>query len=749
MATIGQALLLPEEGWRRYDNKHSLITYEGTWGSFTTGPELWFNGEAARTNSLDSKCKFTFYGSKLRVFGAMNASDCSTNIQILVDGTAYNYSAYSATTVKCALMFEKLNLDLGFHTVEVTNKVSGSYNYIDAIDIDTGGYLAPYIKYKLQEKTLLQDMNIGDIISCRYTAATSGKVGYFSEFGACEANFIDPQVSSATPDGKFYFVKVSDDKLIADRNVQHSITWSELNSSNIIDGDYFYKKYITFEKPNSYIWFDNALLKNNISSEITVNVSVHKKDWTTGVSTGYGERIFSSTQAGGFSLCYDAPKNTFTITMDINGYKYLSYKCDAYLSGNVDLCVTYAGGVISLYIDNILASTLDVSSTGVIGHGGSSWFCIGAEPGSGSGIEPGSYPSIINAKISKFCLFNKCMTPQEIPDIITGNEEGLIIGIDPNYSSSNFVKNLSSFGGYGTVVGCGFESDDKSVILTVPTGGVAYSEMGEEVFPVNSLSSDDGADYKLTASSCYSETTKAYKAFNKANASADSDCWHSLSESKPWLKVDFKDTPKVINGLMLTNRLWTYPQYPISCEILGSNDDISYTSLFTTSTPSGSATVSTYTFNNDNLYRYYKLMFTSGSSGYTAVGELVLYNKHNYNNIKVFSYTNQNQGGWPINNDWDKYIWKSNLDGKITPSDSEIWNYSKVGSICKERLISGVTEINGATTPIATSGTKVSLRGYVDSGIDDTSAKRMNYCCSATASTIRGFRPMLVLKEGV
>jgi hypothetical protein len=83
-------------------------------------------------------------------------------------------------------------------------------------------------------KTNISDMQIGDVIPCRYIAS-SGAVGTFSELGTCVATEI-PVASSATPDGLFYFTKVDKGLLIADRVVQHSISWDTLNAGGFIEG---------------------------------------------------------------------------------------------------------------------------------------------------------------------------------------------------------------------------------------------------------------------------------------------------------------------------------------------------------------------------------------------------------------------------------------------------------------------------------------------------------------------------------
>lgn len=88
------------------------------------------------------------------------------------------------------------------------------------------------------ERTKVEDMQIGDFIIANYTAA-SGAFGWVGGLGtASPSSWISAAASSATPNGSFYFVYVGDDylgrkKLVADRNVQQTITWSDLHGAGL------------------------------------------------------------------------------------------------------------------------------------------------------------------------------------------------------------------------------------------------------------------------------------------------------------------------------------------------------------------------------------------------------------------------------------------------------------------------------------------------------------------------------------
>lgn len=82
-------------------------------------------------------------------------------------------------------------------------------------------------------RSTLDEMKIGDRIPCAYTA-TANSVGYYSSLGSAKQDLI-PVTSSASPSGRFHFIHVGFNhlgrmKLVADRNIQHSISWDVLNS---------------------------------------------------------------------------------------------------------------------------------------------------------------------------------------------------------------------------------------------------------------------------------------------------------------------------------------------------------------------------------------------------------------------------------------------------------------------------------------------------------------------------------------
>lgn len=152
MATIGQQLLQPESGWKRYDDRNENINYVGSWvkGSYSStqyylGTDTYVDiGITSNKNS--HTISFNFTGSKIRIIGFKNTSgteSCFVNI----DGIEYNFSQNSSTLTQGCLNFELLNLTNKEHYVQIYSNNSNSSKYgmvFDAVDIDQNEELKQY-----------------------------------------------------------------------------------------------------------------------------------------------------------------------------------------------------------------------------------------------------------------------------------------------------------------------------------------------------------------------------------------------------------------------------------------------------------------------------------------------------------------------------------------------------------------------------------------------------------------------------
>lgn len=227
---IGQQLTAPEGGWKRYDDINPAFV--STWVTNTQTQA--YGGVRKHDNKTGSSLYFHFTGKKIRIINIIFAS-YSPDVHLEIDGVKYNFSEYHVTdTIHQALVFEKIDLENKRHTVRMYS-TDGKYVGLDAIDIDSTGRL-----FHPDEVTDPKDLAVGKRIRCNYKSATSGQVGTFSGLGQ-ETKDFTPPASSATPNGDFYYICVDKDhlgrwKLIADRNIQHSISWDTLNTAGIASG---------------------------------------------------------------------------------------------------------------------------------------------------------------------------------------------------------------------------------------------------------------------------------------------------------------------------------------------------------------------------------------------------------------------------------------------------------------------------------------------------------------------------------
>jgi hypothetical protein len=85
-----------------------------------------------------------------------------------------------------------------------------------------------------QEKTSISDMQVGDYIPMFYDSTLPvGQRYLIGKNGKSEM----PVTSHSNPSfGYWYFIKVDKGLLIADRNIQHSVTWDSLHSAKFIQG---------------------------------------------------------------------------------------------------------------------------------------------------------------------------------------------------------------------------------------------------------------------------------------------------------------------------------------------------------------------------------------------------------------------------------------------------------------------------------------------------------------------------------
>ncbi|MGG0666435.1 SPRY domain-containing protein [Viridibacillus arvi] len=279
-SNIGDSLTAPEAGWKRYDDNHPHIEYEeGKWGNYTNNSLDYNKRSMGAKKNVTANMEFYFLGSRVALITYSSAS-YSKDIQVKIDGKNEGVLMCFDKTQAQNVSFIKGNLDFGVHKVEVivtsTAPNVDTYNVrMDAIDIDDTGQML-----HKDEVINIRSLEVGKRIRCHYQA-TANQVGVFSGLGEETSDFM-PVSSSATPNGDFYFIMVEDwngkKRLIADRNIQHSISWDTLNADGIVVG-----RNVDFEP----VLFDSSLGTLSLTNNSTT------------VTGGNGIRILNSLKQSG------------------------------------------------------------------------------------------------------------------------------------------------------------------------------------------------------------------------------------------------------------------------------------------------------------------------------------------------------------------------------------------------------------------------------------------------------------------
>lgn len=526
MANIGQQLTSPETGWRRYDDTDSRIIYIGSWTDVSSSSTNYYGGSIKRSITVGDKIKFRFYGTKLRII-CDGDTDKTTCEKITIDDFEDSFSLVRAQGYQY-LVYEKIGLPLGLHqvTIEVTEAKSTT---LDAIDIDQDGKLIhPY----LTEKKSLDEMEIGDIISCRYTAQ-SGSAGIFSELGACNADEI-PVNGTGTPDGLFYFIKVDDNLLIADRVVQTGISWGALNASKFIEGCLWGTKSIAvFNGTNSYI----AVPYNTdlAVKKITLRARVYKENWNVSKT----ETMVSKFHNGGYGFTINgtagngAGKIGFAVYVS-SSYRLASYPLSSLSSGWHELVGTYDGSTVKLFIDGVKVDSVSIS--GSIGYSYSNSLMFGCDVGSGSTPDPS--PAYFNGKISEVAIWNDALTDEEVQNLygkeIPLDYRNLVSLWDFSFVTNKVFDKKSSYD--GTLYNVTVELVDyNDILIRSLSGGAAYLDNveGYSISNQNLGAWPSNNEYDKYLNQSY---------LNRKITPSDENIWHHSN-----IYSFCKDTP--INGI--------------------------------------------------------------------------------------------------------------------------------------------------------------------------------------------------------
>jgi hypothetical protein len=270
--------------------------------------------------------------------------------------------------------------------------------------------------------------------------------------------------------------------------------------------------------------------------------------------------------------------------------------------------------------------------------------------------------------------------------------------------------------------------------------GLPY-DFGSIIPQMTSNTSPSGQAIRNNA---YSSLDEAWYAFDKNTTTA----WQT--KTKPsWLGYTFT-APKVIKAYsIMGGDSFTPAKAPKNWTFEGSNDNFAtYDVLDTRTNQTGwtNGEKRTFIINNNKPYTSYRINISDNNGdvyNYTAIVEMGMIETvgiiRSLTGGVAFADANGNRsttdaylGGWPQNNEWDKYIVNSNLNGKITAGDDNVWHYSPLYSWTQD-----TDSITGSTYRVT--------RGRTNA--NNTRGQMWSSSQSSATSTLTGFRPVLQYQE--
>lgn len=208
--------------------------------------------------------------------------------------------------------------------------------------------------------------------------------------------------------------------------------------------------------------------------------------------------------------------------------------------------------------------------------------------------------------------------------ILHGIEQGKEIPLDVpftkhNYVNENPVDNVSSK----------VFTQDVDKINTLSIKEFKKSKSTEPIYTwheAKMTANDAPAPLVASASTVYSNYFP-FKAFNGTNVDSN-DCWVSDSKTDGWLQIDFGDRKK-FNTISITSRKHTdnspIENSPKDFNIEASNNGIDFTVLSSLRNINdwGPDTKKTFSFTNENSYRFFRINVLSNNGGISVIIALI------------------------------------------------------------------------------------------------------------------------------
>lgn len=252
-----------------------------------------------------------------------------------------------------------------------------------------------------------------------------------------------------------------------------------------------------------------------------------------------------------------------------------------------------------------------------------------------------------------------------------------------------------------------------------------------------------------SANQSYGSSYDAYKLFDNLDTT---DYASPVTATLPvLLEYEFSSTT-IINQYKIKASSGSGNYCPKTWTFEGSNDGVAWTTIDTRTNITGwsAGELKTFDFTNNMTYKKYRLNISSGNSSQIQFSQLSMYNSHilvrslsggcayaDANGNK--SLTDCGKGAYPTNNEWDKYIVNSDLGGKITPGDDNVWHKDLL-CFCKGTGLTA-TYISSTGTTLSFNNIHRIIRGNNNIWHD------FGLTVSSSVGPTNGFRPVLEFIE--
>lgn len=265
----------------------------------------------------------------------------------------------------------------------------------------------------------------------------------------------------------------------------------------------------------------------------------------------------------------------------------------------------------------------------------------------------------------------------------------------------------------------------------------------------------------VTASSVGSNQYGAFQSFDGKLSGAGKNVWYTNGESTGWLAYEFPE-PKIVRKYAVTcgEATDTVASSPKEWFFEGW-DGVNWIQLdYVTSQINWSESQKRhFPIDNNKPYMKYRMnVLANNSSAFLSIGELEMFEfggimrsltggVTNADEIGQLSLIDKNKGGWPANNEWDKYIVNFPID-KIQPGktldDVFHWNVG-VATWCQETPVTGTRHHDGVTT--GASGHRIWRGSANTSGSVRKEVNYSNFSVSSISGTTIGYRPVFEYRE--